>query len=227
MRTNADFSFKSAFVRVQKTGFYKEMNGHETEVKFYVRQVKRIESRLQALGARLVQPRTLENNLRFDLPDGSLHRENKVLRLRQDKRVWLTYKGPAQSSETVLSRVELETTLGDFEAGRKILEALGYILIATYEKYRRTYELEDLHIMLDELPYGDFVEIEGSDVAALQKASAEFGLDFSAAIPASYLALFDGLSRKRGLDPSQLTFTALEGLQIEPEELSVRPADDR
>lgn len=126
----------------------------------------------------------------------------------------------------MLSRVEIETTLGDFEAGRKILEALGYILIATYEKYRSTYELEDLHVMLDELPYGDFVEIEGPDESALQKASAGFGLDFSAAIPASYLALFDGLSRKRGLDPSQLTFAALEGMQIERGELFVRPADE-
>jgi adenylate cyclase class 2 len=202
------------------------MNGRETEVKFYVRHLDRIEGRLQALGARLVQPRTFESNLRFDLPDGSLRRENKVLRLRQDERIRLTYKGPAQPSETVLSRVEIETTLGDFEAGRMILEALGYILIATYEKYRSTYELEDLHVMLDELPYGDFVEIEGPDESALQKASAGFGLDFSAAIPASYLALFDGLSRKRGLDPSQLTFAALEGMQIERGELFVRPADE-
>lgn len=203
------------------------MNGQETEVKFYVRQLEDVEGRLQALGARLIQPRVFEVNLRFDLPDGSLRRDRKVLRLRRDEQVRLTYKGPAQLNKGVLSRVELETTLGDFETGRDILEALGYVLVATYEKYRSTYELGGLHVMLDELPYGDFVEIEGPDVAILQKASEELGLDFSAAIPTSYLAMFDGFCHARGLDPSQLTFGALEGLRIEPGDLSTRPADGR
>ena len=203
------------------------MNGQETEVKFYVKNLKRVEERIRALGARSIQARVYEVNLRYDLPDGSLRQGGKVLRLRQDERARLTYKGPSQRSDGVLSRVEFETTLDDFESGRKILEALGYIPVATYEKYRSTYELGELHIMLDELPYGDFVEIEGPDVAVLQKASEELGLDFSAAIPASYLALFEDLCQGRGLNPAQLTFMALEGLQVEPGELSVRPADDR
>jgi len=201
------------------------MNGQETEVKFYVSHIDQVETRLQALGARLIQPRVHEINLRFDLPDGSLRQAGKVLRLRQDQRVELTYKGPSQVTQGVFNRVELETTLGDFETGQSILEALGYILVATYEKYRRTYELGALRIMLDELPYGTFVEIEGPDLAALQKASEEFGLDFSAAIPISYLVLFEHLCQKRDLDPSRLTFRALEGLRIEPAELYVRPAD--
>lgn len=202
------------------------MNGQETEVKFYVRDLKRVEERVQALGARSVQARVYEVNLRYDLPDGSLRQGGKVLRLRLDERARLTFKGPSQRSDGVLSRVEFETALDDFEAGKKILEALGYLPVATYEKYRSTYELGKLHIMLDELPYGDFVEIEGLDVPALQKASGELGLDFSAAIPASYLALFENLCQGLGLDPAQLTFAALEGLQIGPGELSVRPADE-
>ena len=60
------------------------MNGQETEVKFYVKQLKRAEQRLQALGAHLIQPRMHEVNLRFDLPDNSLRGAGKVLRLRQD-----------------------------------------------------------------------------------------------------------------------------------------------
>lgn len=203
------------------------MNGQETEVKFYVKDLKRVEERIRALGARSIQARVYEVNLRYDLPDGSLRQGGKVLRLRQDDRARLTYKGPSQRSDGVLSRMEFETALDDFEDGQKILEALGYIPIATYEKYRSTYELGEVHIMLDELPYGDFVEIEGPGVPALQKSSEKLGLDFSAAIPASYLALFEGLCQGRGLNPAQLTFKALEGLQVEPGELSVRPADGK
>ena len=201
------------------------MNGQETEVKFYVRQIKRVEGRLQALGARLIQARVHEVNLRFDLPDGSLRREEKVLRLRQDTQTRLAYKGPSQQTDGVLSRVEFETAVDDFEAARDLLEALGYSVVATYEKYRSTYELGALHIMLDELPYGDFVEIEGPDVTALQKVSEELGLDFSTAIPANYLILFERLCQVRELNPTQLTFPALEGMKIKAEELFVRPAD--
>jgi adenylate cyclase class 2 len=201
------------------------MSSQETEVKFYVRQLKRIESRLQELGAYSIQPRTHELNLRFDLPDNSLRQAGKVLRLRQDEHVRLTYKGPSQRSDGVLSRIELETALDDFETGLKILDALGYILVATYEKYRRTYEMGEFHIMLDELPYGDFVEIEGSDATSLREASEKLELEFSAAIPASYLALFDSLAQRRGMDSSHLTFSALNGLQITEEDLGVFPAD--
>ena len=202
------------------------MNGQETEVKYYVSDLKRVEERIRTLGGRLIQARVYEVNLRYDLPDGSLRQGGKVLRLRQDERTRLTFKGPSQRSDGVLSRAEFETALDDFESGKNILEALGYIPVATYEKYRSTYEMGEVHIMLDELPYGDFVEIEGLDIPNLQKASKELGLDFSAAIPASYLALFEGLCQQRGLDPTQLTFTALKGLQIEPGELSVHPADE-
>jgi adenylate cyclase class 2 len=202
------------------------MNGQETELKFYVKELKRVEQRVQVLGGHSIQARVFEVNLRYDLPDGSLRQGGRVLRLRQDERARLTFKGPSQRSDGVLSRAEFETALDDFESGKNILEALGYLPVATYEKYRSTFELGELHIMLDELPYGNFVEIEGPDVPTLQKASKELGLDFSAAIPVSYLALFEGLCQQRGLDPTQLTFTALKGLQIEPGELSVRPADE-
>lgn len=202
------------------------MNEKEIEVKFYIKNLKRIEQRLQDLGARLIQPRTFENNLRFDLPDGSLRSEGKVLRLRQDTQARLTYKGASSRTDGVLSREELETTMGEFEAGHKILLALGYVQVATYEKYRSIYAWDDLHVMLDELPYGHFVEVEGPDAETLKKASAELGLDFGAAIPASYLFLFDGLCRKTGLNPSHLTFPALEGFEVGAEDLGVRVADE-
>jgi len=201
------------------------MDGQETEVKFYVNDLKRVEERVRGLGAQLIQPRIFESNLRFDLPDGSFLREGKALRLRQDEAARITFKGAALYTEGVRSRPEFETTLGDFETGRKILEALGYVLIATYEKYRSTYELGDLHIMLDELPYGNFVEIEGPDIETLQSAASQLELDFSTAVPISYLFLFTDLCQGRELDPTQLTFSALERLKISADDLNVRAAD--
>ncbi len=201
------------------------MNTCETEVKFHIAHPKILRARLRELGARLLQPRTHEHNLRFDAPDGGLRRAHRVLRLRRDDKVTLTYKGPSEHTQGVLSRSEVEFTASSYENARRFLEALGYRVFAVYEKYRTTYALGETQIMLDELPYGDFVEIEGPDVETIQHAARELGLDWDAAIPAGYLALFERLCAERGLDPSNLTFDALGEVKPPPDALSVRPAD--
>ena len=200
--------------------------GREVEAKFYVRDLARIARALQERRAQCVQPRVLEINLRYDLPDGSLKAAGQVLRLRQDAQTRLTYKGPTTHSDGILSRDEIELAVADFEQARQLLEALGYLVSARYEKYRTTYQLNGRQIMLDELPYGDFVEIEGPDEAAVRALAADLGLAMSAAIPASYLALFERLCAESGLDPGQLTFAALGELQPEPDALNVRAADE-
>ena len=56
----------------------KNMNGHETEVKFYIRDLRKIELRLRELKAQLIQPRIHEINFRYDLPDGSLRAKGQA-----------------------------------------------------------------------------------------------------------------------------------------------------
>jgi len=98
----------------------------ENEAKIYVLDLDRIKSRLISWKTRLIQKSVLETNIRFDLPDGGLSSEGRVLRLRQDTDVRLTYKGPGSSEQGVLSRTEIEFDVEDFEKARKFLEALGY-----------------------------------------------------------------------------------------------------
>lgn len=201
------------------------METQEIEAKYYVRGPNRVADDLKRAGARCIQPRTFERNLRFDTPKGRLRRQGQVLRLRQDTAARLTYKGPSQNSGGVLSRTEMEFTVSNFESARAFLEALGYIVFAVYEKYRTVYELDEFHIMLDELPYGNFVEIEGPNPASIERLARDLGLDPAKATSASYLALFAHLSAGRGFDVSQLTFAALPGLRVTPQELGVEAAD--
>jgi len=147
----------------------------ETEVKFYIQDLERIWQRLEACGAEVEQPRQHELNLRFDTADGALSRGGRVLRLRQDAGNWMTYKGPGQSDTGVLVRQEIEFGVADFDAARRFLEALGYHVSVLYEKYRATYLLDGQKVTLDELPYGCFIEIEGSDAASIQKVAGRLG----------------------------------------------------
>jgi len=199
----------------------------EIEAKFYVRGLERIKARLQELEALLIQPRVLEMNIRFDLPDGRLSSERRVLRLRQDTESRLTYKGGSTNEQGVLSRAEIEFIVEDFDKARAFLEALGYQSIFYYEKYRTTYDYKSCHIMLDEMPYGNFVEIEGETLKSIRAVADMLHLKWDNAIPTSYHMLFVQLCEKRPeLDPKTLSFAALEGLNLSVEELGVHAGDE-
>jgi adenylate cyclase class 2 len=200
-------------------------NNQEIEAKFYVTGLNGIKRRLHELGARLIQEHVLETNIRFDLPDARLRSEGRVLRLRRDTEARLTYKGGSQNAQGVLSRTEIEFTVGDFEKAKQFLEALGYQELLRYDKYREVHELDDCHIMLDELPYGYFVEIEGENVEGIQKATAKLNLKWEAAVTKSYSALFESVKSALNLTFQDLSYENFAGIKVTPEHLGVVPAD--
>jgi len=205
-------------------------SGRETEAKFYVNDLDKIITRLHELEALLIQERVLETNIRFDLPDGSLRSEGRVLRLRQDTEARFTYKSPSTNQQGVLTRTEIEFTVGDFEKAKEFLEALGYRKLIAYEKYRTTYALPRTsevltHIMLDELPYGNFVEIEGEAIELIREAADRLNLNWEAAIGISYTALFDRARQTLGLSFQDLSFENFNGMEVDAIHLRVRAAD--
>ncbi len=172
----------------------------------------------------LIQPRTFEVNLRFDTSNGDLTREGRVLRLRKDDRARLTYKDNSQQIEGALSRREIEFVVNDFDSAKQFIEALGYEVVFIYEKYRTTFEYKGAHIMLDELPYGNFVEIEG-ELEMLQPIAEELHLGWDKAIPASYHALFERLCRSRRLTFRDLTFENFKEIKVSPMDMMTEYAD--
>lgn len=197
----------------------------ESEVKFYLADRAAFEARLIERGASLQQARLHEWNLRFDTPERTLTAQRRVLRLRQDASSYITYKGPARLGEEISVRQEIELVVDDFENARKLLEALGYEVSIAYEKFRTTYRWEGVLITLDEMPFGSFTELEGTDAAAIQRAADHFGLDWSARSVESYLALFNRLVETRSLAAKNLTFDELAGIATQAADLGMRPAD--
>lgn len=197
----------------------------EIEVKFFVRDLAVVESRLRSLGAKCIVERVHEVNLRYDTPGGELTRQQRVLRLRQDVDSVVTYKGPARlDANSVSMRQEIEFQVSDFGAAQRLLEALGYVISITYEKYRTTFEYGDLEVVLDEMPFGNFVEIEGPDSASIQNAAANLRLDWDSRSAASYLGLFYQLRASRKLTAKNLTFEELAGVKATPQDLSLNYA---
>lgn len=197
----------------------------ETEVKFYIDDLNRLKTRLDELGAQLVQERVLEMNLRLDLPDSSLRTEGRVLRLRQDTATRLTYKGASQKDDGILSREEIEFVVEDFDKAKRLLEALGYQKLVYYEKYRTIYELKETHVMLDELPYGSFVEIEGENAESIRSAADQLHLTWGTAVGTSYLALFERVRRALNLSFQDVSFTNFANIKVDASHLEAHAAD--
>jgi adenylate cyclase class 2 len=201
------------------------VKNQELEVKFHVANLADIARRLHSLGAVEILPRVHEINLRFDTPESELAQGYRVLRLRQDSAARLTYKGPSRYQEGVRLRQEIEFVVGDFESARLFLEALGYEVQMMYEKYRTTYGLDGVHITLDEMPYGAFVEIEGPDPESIRRLDDRLGLDWERRVPESYTVIFERLSEAMGLSVRDLSFENFAGKIIRLDSIHVLPAD--
>ena len=202
------------------------MKDQEIEVKFHVANLAQVEARLQSLGARQTQVRLHEVNLRLDTPELALTKSLQVLRLRQDDQARVTYKGPGVDQGGVRLRQEIEFIVSDFEASRRLFAALGYQVAMMYEKYRRVYDLDDVHVTLDEMPYGDFIEIEGPQPASIQLASQRLGLVWERRILDSYTALFEELRAGMGFEFRDLSFENFAKYESPLSALDIHCADE-
>jgi adenylate cyclase class 2 len=200
--------------------------GSELEVKFYLSRRKALEAKLNSLG-RIIAPRVHEVNLRFDTPDFSLTASGRLLRLRRDTRARVTYKGEGSVEGGARLRKELEYTVSDFDTAKALFEALGYQVYMIYEKYRTTYELANVEVALDEMPTGDFLEIEGPDSESIRGAANLLELNWEAHVLDSYTMLFERLRERLGFDFRDLSFENFKGMQISSDELGVLIADQR
>ena len=182
----------------------------EIEVKVFVADLDAVADRVRAAGATLAAGRVFERNIRYENAEGAFTPSGVVLRLRKDTRVRLTYKaappeGPGVTTEGVLRRFEAEVTVDDLDTMDLILQRLGFRPYVIYEKYRTTYELDDTEIVLDEMPYGNFVEIEGTE-ADIEAALVTLDLQDAPRMTASYLMLFEYVKTRLGLTFRDLTF---------------------
>ncbi|THB69316.1 MAG: CYTH domain-containing protein [Desulfovibrio sp.] len=178
----------------------------EHELKFLDVDLDAARETLRSLGA-VLHGRVFERNLVFDTPDRTLREQDVLLRLRHDGRSTVTLKRHPQHrnvSSEVKTWEEFESRVDNFNAMRELFLGLGYIEALQYEKIRETWELDNLEICLDTLPFGDFVEIEG-DEAAITQCAARLGLSLEKASKATYHAL-NARHRRENKLPSDESF---------------------
>jgi adenylate cyclase class 2 len=197
----------------------------EIEAKFLITDLPSIEKRLLLQGALLTHPRILEVNYRLDTPEHKLSTDSKVLRLRQDSKCWITFKYPGSSRDGVRIRQEIEFSVSDITTAQTFLNELGYQVYQIYEKYRTTYSFQETSVMLDELPFGTFIEIEGPDVASIQMVAQSLDFAWKSNVEAGYLLIYNRLCEILGVKPGNLTFECSHIFGDSMKLLKILPAD--
>lgn len=157
---------------------------------------ERLSRRLEEVGATREGAEAFEENVIYAGP--GLDPRSRVLRLRRtEARATFTYKERRATESAIKHQREEETEVGDPAALASILDALGYRPALVYEKRRTTWHTGGVEIVLDELPFGTFVEIEGAEESIL-RAEELLGLASAEAEHASYPELTARLGEDKG-----------------------------
>lgn len=142
----------------------------ETEKKYKLdkRRLVELALKLGELGAEFASDSFEENYLHRG---GVLDDRGAMLRLRKVGDVTLlTYKEKLRNSDADYKHnIEFETIVADVDAMESIIEKLGYKLSVVYEKHRKAWRLGSVEVVLDELPFGYYMEIEGT-IEAIEEA---------------------------------------------------------
>jgi adenylate cyclase class 2 len=181
----------------------------EIEVKLPVASLEGVSARLAGAGWTPGE-RLFERNTVYDSRERGLHREGKLLRIRETGgRAILTVKLPAASSG--LHKVREEYNLdGPGPTLEAIVEGLGFGSAWRYEKRRTRYTKtgEPGVIELDETPIGDFLELEGPP-DWIDATAAALGFEARDYLTTTYRELFVDWQKRQKAPPRDMVFERL------------------
>lgn len=202
----------------------------EIEVKLRISNLPAILDRLKAIGA-VLHGRVLERNTLFDTPDSDFRRTGRLLRVRIETPAptseelggpadsILTFKSPplenSKSGSRATSRykvrykerAESELPIQHPAKFALTLRSLGLRPGFSYEKFRTTFRLRELHLDLDETPVGVILELEGHP-KAIDRAAKALGFSPADYIRSTYWDLYAADCRRRGVTPKNMLLPA-------------------
>ena len=168
----------------------------EIEKKYRLTKKQRpaIEKRLRALGA---SSRPIEHEENTLYRGGRIDLGSCALRLRRvGARAILTFKQRLPSNSPIKRQREEETEVANADALHAILTALGFRPALVYEKRRTRWRLGRAEIVIDELPFGLFMEIEGSE-KGIARIEVQLGIEDLPAVMETYPMFTARLGKNR------------------------------
>ena len=146
----------------------------EKKYRLPAERLDEVEAALKEIGATFEREDREENTIyRGEILD----RTASIIRIRRTERCSiLTYKRRLENQSDTKQQIEHETEIADPEAADLIVRELGLTPRLVYEKKRKIWRRRDVEIVIDDLPFGLFMEIEGP-ITAIKEAEILLGID--------------------------------------------------
>ena len=175
----------------------------EIELKVLEIDVKKIIKKLVSLGAKKILSKTFFVEKAFDLEDKRITKNNNLLRLRQEgKKTYLTYKYKENKGKIFRMADETEVEVSNFTDVEQILKLIGFNCYRVREKWRTTYEIDQVKVEVDQYPkIPIYLEFEGS-IKGIKKVLRVLEIDIKIATPMTATQVI----RHYGFDPNNLKF---------------------
>ena len=169
----------------------------EKKYRLTPKQRREIERRLRELP---VISSELEHEENTIYRGGPLDQPGRALRLRRvNGRAILTFKQRRPSSSPIKHQEEQEVAVADADAMDRILGRLNFRPGLVYEKRRTRWEVGKAKVVIDELPFGLFMEIE-APVREIKRVERIIGAANLPAVMETYPSLTRLLGKeKRGV----------------------------
>jgi len=168
----------------------------EIEKKYRLTKAQRqaIERRLRDMS---LTPGELEHEENTIYRGGRLNLGGCALRLRRvNGRAILTFKRRLPSKSAIKYQQEDEVSIGNPDAMEAILDSLGFQPGLIYEKRRTRWKVDDAKVVIDELPFGLFMEIEAS-VKKIKRVEKLLAADSLPAVIETYPTLTARFGKER------------------------------
>lgn len=170
----------------------------EIEKKYRLTLAERraLEKRMRELG---YKPKPVEFEENTIYRGGKLRFAKRALRLRRvNGQAIMTHKERIPTKSATKHQNENETRVSDPDALHEILKSLGFSPALVYEKRRTRWRVGKAKVVIDELPFGLFMEIEASEkeIARVEKLIGAQSLEAVSATYPSMTAKFGKKSRQ-------------------------------
>ena len=177
----------------------------EIELKFRIEKPSLIREKLKEVGAKFIG-KAFEKTVKFDTKNDDLKREGKFLRVRTGFKSVITFKRKIRPKDKKFKeREEIELGISNPKAIKKILENLGFTKKWVMEKYREKWQWGSAEIVIDKLPFGNFIEIEGSK-RAIEKNAKLLGLRLTDGLTYTYWGLWEDYRKKHKIRDKNIIF---------------------
>jgi len=156
-------------------------------------QRRAIEKRMRALG---YKPKAVEFEENTIYRGGKLRFGKRALRLRRvNGDAMLTFKERIPTKSLIKHQREQEVRVLDPDGVHVILDALGFTPALIYEKRRVRWQVGKAKVVIDELPFGLFMEIEASE-KQIARSEKLIGAQSFEAVTATYPSMTAKFGKK-------------------------------